>query len=68
MKVLKKHLIYLYVIFFFNLIDVLFYLIEGADSFGWTTLTIIFAVELVVWAITLVISYYRNRQTLGEQK
>lgn len=66
MKVLKKHLIYLYVIFFFNLIDVLFYLIEGADSFGWMALTTIFAVELVVWAITLFISYYRNRQTLGE--
>ena len=66
MKVLKKHLIYLYVIFFFNLIDVLFYLIEVADSFGWMALTTIFAVEIVIWAITLVISYYRNRQTLGE--
>lgn len=66
MKVLKKHLIYLSVIFFFNLIDVLFYLIEGADSFGWMALTTIFAVEIVIWAITLVISYYRNRQTLGE--
>lgn len=66
MKVLKKHLIYLYVIFFFNLIDTLFYLVEGADSFGWMTLITIFTLELAVWLIAFVISYYRNRQTLGE--
>ena len=68
METFKKHLPYLYTILGFTAFEVFYYLTEGADSFGWTALSIIVFSELAVWTVSLAIAYYRNRQTLGAEK
>lgn len=68
METFKKYLPYLYTILGFTAFEIFYYITEGADSFGWTALSIIVLLELVVWTVSLAIAYYRNRQTLGAEK